>query len=91
LRVLEDHGIKLSGFTCATTKDGQKFWVCPENGCKKAYPRPSKLKIHLLGHRDIKPFKCDVENCGWAFTTAFKLKRHMNSHEKVNRVACLLD
>ena len=88
LRVLEDHGIKLDGFTCATTKNGQKFWVCPEEGCKKAYPRPSKLKVHLMGHSNIKPFKCAVEGCGWAFTTAFKLKRHMNSHEKLKTAVC---
>ena len=88
LRVLENHGIKLDGFTCATTNNGQKFWVCPEEGCKKAYPRPSKLKVHLMGHSNIKPFKCAVENCGWAFTTAFKLKRHMNSHEKLKTAVC---
>ena len=41
-----------------------------------------------MGHSNIKPFKCAVEGCGWAFTTAFKLKRHMNSHEKLKTAVC---
>ena len=88
LQVLKDHDLQLD-VVKARTEEGKKSWVCPEEGCKKAYPRPSKLKVHLMGHNNIKPFKCVVKHCIWAFPTAFKLKRHMNSHEKLKTAVCI--
>ncbi len=80
--MLAEHGIVLDGMTCATTEDGNKFWVCPEDECGKAFTRPSKLKIHLLGHRDVKPFRCHHRGCNWGFVSNSKLQRHLESHAK---------
>ena len=67
------------------TEAGVKYWICPEKGCKKAYTRPSKLKVHLLAHRGVRPFRCDVPGCSWAFVTNSKLQRHRESHRKEGR------
>jgi hypothetical protein len=54
LKALASHGIELEGVTCVLSNDGRKYWVCPEEGCERAYTRPSKLKIHLLVHKEVK-------------------------------------
>jgi len=88
LKVLASHGIVLDGMTCATAEDGRRYWICPEEGCERAYTRPSKLKIHLLGHREVRPFKCTYDDCTWAFVTAAKLRRHIECHKKKTTFSC---
>ncbi|KAG9473117.1 hypothetical protein GDO78_014328 [Eleutherodactylus coqui] len=62
---------------------------CPEPGCAKAFDRKQQLKVHLLSHtEEQRPYKCQVENCGWSFTTLYKLKRHLQSHEKQRPFSC---
>ena len=92
LQVLKDYGLKLEGLPCATTEEGQKFWLCPTEGCKKAFPKPNKLnllKVHLMSHSNINPFKCTIKKCDWTFPDASKLKRHMNSHKKIKTAVCM--
>ncbi|XP_040264256.1 zinc finger protein ZXDC isoform X1 [Bufo bufo] len=62
---------------------------CPEPGCAKAFDRKQQLKVHLLSHtEEQRPYKCQVENCGWSFTTLYKLKRHLQSHDKQRPFSC---
>ncbi|KAM5148299.1 zinc finger protein ZXDC isoform 2-T2 [Mantella aurantiaca] len=62
---------------------------CPEPGCAKAFDRKQQLKVHLLSHADERrPYKCQVGDCGWSFTTLYKLKRHLQSHDKRRPFAC---
>lgn len=39
-------------------------------------------QVHLLSHNGIRPYKCNYENCDWAFYTWYKLKRHIETHLK---------
>lgn len=57
-----------------------KMWYCPEKSCKKLFPILNQLKVHILGHYGVRPYKCDFPNCQWAFYTHFKLKRHKETH-----------
>ncbi|KAK3927284.1 Zinc finger X-linked protein ZXDB [Frankliniella fusca] len=66
---------------CVQNKsDDQKMWICPEKDCKKLFLILNQLKVHILGHYGIRPYKCDFPNCQWAFYTHFKLKRHKETH-----------
>ncbi|KAJ1524169.1 hypothetical protein ONE63_010696 [Megalurothrips usitatus] len=60
--------------------EDQRMWYCPEKGCKKLFPVLNQLKVHILGHYGVRPYKCDYPNCQWAFYTHFKLKRHKETH-----------
>ncbi|XP_068109175.1 zinc finger protein ZXDC [Hyperolius riggenbachi] len=62
---------------------------CPQPGCAKAFDRKQQLKVHLLSHaEERRPYKCQVDDCGWSFTTLYKLKRHLQSHDKRRPFAC---
>lgn len=62
---------------------------CPEPGCAKAFDRKQQLKVHLLSHtEERRPYKCQVDDCGWSFTTLYKLKRHLQSHDKRRPFPC---
>ncbi|KAF2155622.1 hypothetical protein K461DRAFT_318337 [Myriangium duriaei CBS 260.36] len=52
----------------------QDRYVCPV--CKKAFSRPSSLKIHSHSHTGEKPFKCAHPGCGKAFSVRSNMKRH---------------
>jgi len=52
----------------------QDRYVC--NTCKKAFSRPSSLKIHSHSHTGEKPFKCPHKGCGKAFSVRSNMKRH---------------
>ena len=52
----------------------QERYVCAT--CKKAFSRPSSLKIHSHSHTGEKPFKCAHAGCGKAFSVRSNMKRH---------------
>ncbi|TRY64086.1 hypothetical protein TCAL_10773 [Tigriopus californicus] len=91
LRSLAHHGIQMSDFSYRNGPDGQKHWLCPEKDCDKAFDRPAKLKIHIFGHRGVRPFPCQAPDCHRAFATAAKLQRHTSSHKKEKHFACKLE
>ncbi|KAF2722224.1 hypothetical protein K431DRAFT_302827 [Polychaeton citri CBS 116435] len=52
----------------------QDRYICQT--CKKAFSRPSSLKIHSHSHTGEKPFKCPYSGCGKAFSVRSNMKRH---------------
>jgi len=45
---------------CVTTGNGQKLWVCPVKDCDRMYPRQSMLKVHILSHFNVRPFRVSI-------------------------------
>merc|ERR1719382_2101875 len=43
-------------------------------GCSKEFHRFDKLKLHIMTHGNIKPFKCEICDNG------FSRKEHLNAH-----------
>ncbi|KRT78674.1 zinc finger protein [Oryctes borbonicus] len=50
--------------------------ACACSKCGKMFQNKSNLKIHMLTHSGIKPFKCAENNCIAAFTTKQCLQFH---------------
>ncbi|XP_018567785.1 uncharacterized protein LOC108908278 [Anoplophora glabripennis] len=50
--------------------------ACSCSRCGKKFQNKSNLKIHMLTHSGIKPFKCIADNCKAAFTTKQCLQFH---------------
>ncbi|CAH0546289.1 unnamed protein product [Brassicogethes aeneus] len=50
--------------------------TCSCSKCGKHFQNKSNLKIHMLTHSGIKPFKCSTGNCNAAFTTKQCLQFH---------------
>ncbi|XP_046662232.1 myoneurin-like isoform X1 [Homalodisca vitripennis] len=63
---------------------------CPVDGCQFRSSKGGALKVHILQHYGIRPFKCDYPNCTWAFYTSFRLKRHKEIHCK-RKYQCPVD
>ncbi|KAK3869473.1 hypothetical protein Pcinc_025213 [Petrolisthes cinctipes] len=87
-KALEELGIQLDSLQCEPSPQGGKRWVCPIKACSKHFPKLSSLKVHLLSHNGIRPYKCSYENCDWAFYTWYKLKRHIETHLKRRDFVC---
>jgi uncharacterized Zn-finger protein len=81
-------GVKVEALERLTASSGQRFWCCPEPGCQKAYVKGHELKLHILGHRRVKPHCCEEPGCGWSFVTKNKLVRHMASHVRESDYTC---
>jgi hypothetical protein len=45
---------------CVTTGSGQKLWICPVKDCDRMYPRQSMLKVHILSHFNVRPFRVSM-------------------------------
>ncbi|KAI4470133.1 zinc finger protein [Holotrichia oblita] len=50
--------------------------ACACSRCGKTFQNKSNLKIHMLTHSGIKPFKCRENSCAAAFTTKQCLQFH---------------
>ncbi|CEP18400.1 hypothetical protein [Parasitella parasitica] len=53
-------------------------YYCPF--CKKAFNRPSSLRIHTYSHTGEKPFVCQEEGCGRQFSVQSNMRRHLRVH-----------
>ncbi|KAJ9576027.1 hypothetical protein L9F63_007127 [Diploptera punctata] len=73
-----------------TTIAGHKVWLCPFKGCGKMYQRQCMLKVHILSHFNVRPYRCNVDGCHWSFYTYFKLKRHKKTHLKKKDFVCTI-
>lgn len=55
-----------------------KTYICPYEGCGKAYDRPVRLNTHLRSHTDERPFICSHEGC----SKSFRREGHLDYHIK---------
>ncbi|XP_049787457.1 uncharacterized protein LOC126190890 isoform X3 [Schistocerca cancellata] len=90
-QALAEIGISAEDLSPITTENDQKLWVCPVKSCNKIFPRLCMLRIHILCHYGIRPYKCDYQGCEWSFYTYFKLKRHKETHLKKKDYMCPVD
>jgi hypothetical protein len=62
MEALADLGIAVDkdSIFCVTTGNGQKLWVCPIKECGRMYPRQSMLKVHILSHFNVRPFRVSI-------------------------------
>lgn len=58
-----------------------KEFPCPH--CDKIFPRPDKLKLHMLRHSNHREFMC--ETCGRQFKRKDKLKEHIRRMHSLER------
>ncbi|XP_063241284.1 protein suppressor of hairy wing-like isoform X2 [Bacillus rossius redtenbacheri] len=86
LDALKEHNLPMEYTSCMISDT--KYWLCPIDDCRRVYPRKSMVRIHVLSHYGIRPFRCDVDGCQWSFYSYFKLKRHKETHLKKKDFQC---
>lgn len=58
----------------------KRRFLCPIEGCTKAYGKSSHVRAHLNWHSGQKPFVCDQPTCLKAFCRSDELARHYRTH-----------
>ena len=61
---------------------------CPYENCDKFFNNQYRLDIHMLIHKGIKPFKCDL--CEKTFTEQGTLRTHLVTHSMIKPFKCEL-
>jgi len=56
-------GIKVDSLMYVKTENQQRMWMCPVKECRKMYAKQSALKVHILSHYGLRPFKVLVQPC----------------------------
>ncbi|XP_075216264.1 uncharacterized protein LOC142321774 [Lycorma delicatula] len=74
--------------TYEVIKGQQRAWFCPIEQCDAIFNKLSSLKIHILTHYKLRPFKCNFSGCEWSFYTNFRLKRHKETHLRKKKFKC---
>jgi len=68
------------------THNNEKPYVCPVEGCSKAFAQPGNLNAHLRIHTGDKPFVCT--SCNRAFAQKGNLTTHMLYHSTEKPFVC---
>ena len=61
--------------------NGVKKYVCNWTQCHKKYSTSHNLKLHLMAHRNEKPYVCP--QCQHRFTDNSQMKRHSKKVHKI--------
>ena len=51
--------------------------------CRDQFPFSSQLADHQIWHTNVKPHKCDHENCDKSFKNASSLHKHQLVHDEI--------
>jgi len=64
--------------------DEGTWFIC--HICQKKFCLIGNFKVHMLRHKDVKPYVCD--ECSKSFCTADGLKRHQQKHSDYKQFCC---
>lgn len=59
---------------------GERPYVCPMPGCKKAYSNSSDRFKHTRTHTVEKPYRCKVDGCPKRYTDPSSLRKHVKTY-----------
>ena len=59
---------------------GERPYVCPFEGCKKAYSNSSDRFKHVRTHQEQKPYSCRMPGCDKRYTDPSSLRKHIKTH-----------
>ena len=59
---------------------GEKPYVCPVDGCHKAYSNSSDRFKHVRTHQEEKPYICKTPGCSKRYTDPSSLRKHVRTH-----------
>lgn len=71
-----------------TTSTKARKYLCPWDGCQRAYTKSSHVKAHMRVHTGELPFACPWEGCGGRFPRAETLSRHYRRHSGERNYVC---
>jgi zinc finger protein GLIS2 len=58
---------------------GEKPYVCPYEGCDKAYSNASDRFKHIPTHKEARPYACKKPGCLKNYTDPSSLRKHMKT------------
>ena len=59
---------------------GERPYVCPHDGCGKAYSNSSDRFKHVLTHSIDRPYECKMPGCTKRYTDPSSLRKHTRTH-----------
>lgn len=59
---------------------GEKPYVCPIDGCLKAYSNSSDRFKHIRTHKEEKPYVCKIPGCNKRYTDPSSLRKHVRTY-----------
>jgi uncharacterized Zn-finger protein len=58
---------------------GERPYLCPVEGCTKAYSNSSDRFKHVRTHAVDKPYMCKLPGCGKRYTDPSSLRKHVKT------------
>ena len=59
---------------------GERPYLCPFEGCNKAYSNSSDRFKHVRTHQEQKPYSCRMPSCDKRYTDPSSLRKHIKTH-----------
>ncbi|WAR00656.1 GLIS2-like protein [Mya arenaria] len=60
--------------------ESEKPYICPFEGCNKAYSNSSDRFKHVRTHQEDKPYICKMQGCNKRYTDPSSLRKHVRTH-----------